>query len=311
MITLELFCMSRKKSSTTLPHITLMSVGGRGAAILDTLQHLVSDTVTRVAVGIPQSLTYAKTIEDRITLPVFRDGEDPVRASEAVALVADEVRQTVAGADMVFLMGNLSTPSNAHQVAEISRIIREQGILTCFVGATAFSFEGAAKAADVEVGMSVVTAAVDGMLVVNSEQVIASGSAERGLTQVNQVVEQVISMILDIVRTHGVINIDFADLKTTLQNAGLLFFQSAEAAEVSLDELKSSIFTHSSLTLPQPKNMKRVLYVIYAGSDVLAESVSALGEYIASQVHESARILFGFVADQKMGDRVKVVVIGA
>lgn len=301
------------KKSSSHPRIRIISIGGQGALIIDRLYHLVSRTIELVSIGLPSALAHAPHITTKIELPYMSlISNDPVAgAREVMATVEREVRGVLSGADMVFLVGNLATESNAYQVAEVANLARAQGILTCFVGRTAFPFEGATRQDLVDRAGEIVSGAVDGMIVVDSARVLGMASASEGLMQVNRVIEQAISMILDIVDTHGLINIDFADLKTTIQSAGSLFFHSVESDESNIASITDTLFVHPALRAPEVSQMKRVLYVIYAGREVLMESVSAVGNYIAGQVDQNARILFGVVSDQKLGNKVKIVLIGA
>ncbi len=307
--------MPSKKSTNTLPRITIMSIGGRGATILDRLYAIGSSQIQLVAVGMARSLEYATKIETKIELPEssgIQSGVDiPRHARESVEVCEAEIRAAVAGSDMVFLVGNLATESNVYQVATVAEIIRSMGILTCFVGATAFPFQGIMAERQVIAGEKIVSGAVDGFLLVDSGKVMTMGSAREGLVQVNRVIEQMIAMILDIVSTHGIINVDFADLKNTIRAAGPLFFQSIEEDENSIEQMKDALFLHPTLTFPAVSGLTRVVYVLYAGAGVLMDTVTEIGNYIASRVDASARIVFGVVSDEQMKGKVRVVLIGA
>jgi cell division protein FtsZ len=307
--------MPSKKYANLLPRITIMSIGGRGATILDRLHAISSPQIQLVAVGMARSLEYATKIDTKIELPKssgIQSGEDiPRHARESVEVCEAEIRAAVAGSDMVFLVGNIATESNVYQVAAVAEIIRSMSILTCFVGANAFPFQGIEALRQTVAGEKIVSAAVDGFLLVDSGKVMAMGSASEGLAQVNRVIEQMIAMILDIVSTHGIINVDFADLKTTIRSAGPLFFHSIEEDENSIEQMKDAIFLHPALTFPAVSELTRVVYVVYAGAGVLMDTITELGNYIASRVDASARIVFGVVSDEQMKGKVKVVLIGA
>ncbi|MBP9690832.1 hypothetical protein KBD81_02000 [Candidatus Woesebacteria bacterium] len=307
--------MPSKKYTNPLPRITIMSIGGRGATILDRLYAISSPQIQLVAVGMARSLEYATKIDTKIELPEsggIQSGVDiPRHARESVEVCEAEIRAAVAGSDMVFLVGNIATESNVYQVAAAAQIIRSMNVLTCFVGATAFPFQGIEAERQVMIGERLVGEAVDGFLLVDSGKVLMMGNATEGLLQVNRVIEQMITMIIDIVHTHGLINIDFADVKSVIQSAGPLFFQSVEESENEIQEIKDGLFMHPSLNVPAISQMKRVVYVLYAGSEVLMETVHEIASHIASQVHESAQILFGCVVDEQMKGKVKVVLIGA
>ncbi len=307
--------MPSKKYAHTLPRITIMSIGGRGATILDRLHAIGSPQIQLVAVGTARGLEYATQIDTKIELPEsggIQLGVDiPRHARESVEVCEAEIRAVVTGSDMVFLIGNIATESNGYQVAAVAEIIRSMGILTCFVGATAFPFQGIAAERQVIAGTRVVSDAVDGFLLVDSGKVMTIASASEGLVQVNRVIEQMIAMILDIVSTHGIINVDFADLKTTIRSAGPLFFQSVEEDENSIERMKDALFLHPALTFPAVSGLTRVVYVLYAGAGVLMDTVTEIGNYIASRVDASARIVFGVVSDEQMKGKVRVVLIGA
>jgi len=280
--------------NTASLNISLVSMGGRGANILTRLQPLEASGIKRIAIGTADALVYAQDIAKKIELPI-----DP-----------QDVREALQGSEIVLLLGNVSNEQNVNQTAKIAKIARENGALVLYVSATPFEFEGSVKLYATEQGKEILKDQVDGFLVVDSNKVLAQGGvAKEALTQVDMVISNMVNMITELVLKFGTINVDFADLKTTIQNSGGLLFNSIQGNPDNIEHIVNNIFSQSFLDT-NVQNIKKALYVIYAGPQLLIEEVQAVGEKIKARLDDQARIIFGVVEDKKMRDDLKIVFIG-
>ncbi len=287
-------------------NIVLMSIGGRGATILNRLKELDVKNVRRISVGEKKSLTYANNVTEKIELSEYI--ESNINLSNNNTL--EHLQIALKGVQVVFLIGNVQNIKNVQQTAKIAKIARENGALVLYASATPFAFEGSVKLSATEQGKEILKDQVDGFLVIDSNKVLAQGGvAKEALTQVDAVIGSMVNMITELVLKFGTINVDFADLKTTIQNSGGLLFNSIQGNPDNIEHIVNNIFSQSFLDT-NVQNIKKALYVIYAGPQLLIEEVQIIGEKIKARLDDQARIIFGVVEDKKMRNDLKIVFIG-
>ena len=134
-------------------------------------------------------------------------------------------------------------------------------------------------------------------------------SAIDAFTQIDKIIADAIVVILDIIIKHGVINVDFADLKAIVKNSGETFFNNSTSSKKEISAIVNNLFFKTNLT-SQQDYLKKVLYIIYAGKDLLMDEVKQVGEKIHKKSGGQEKIIFGVVSDDKMNGKLKIVVIG-
>lgn len=302
---------SSKKDTERVIPMTLLSVGGRGCTILDRLSNLESLGVVRAAIGIPGKAFNNLKIENKIPLPVGDHIGDEMAMRTLVTSKRDEISELLGKSKITFLIGNVSEPTNCFHVAEVATIARECGNLVIFVGSMPFSFEGAPALAAAEKNRKYLGEYADGIIAIDSNKLLTENiSASEATRRIDNTISLLINSIIDIVATYGYINVDYADLKSTIEGAGEIYFNSSVSTRGNTDSLADSLFSGSSLN-HRVDSMNRLLYVIYAKPGLLIQEIRSICEAIAERSSANARIIFGITYEETMNDSVRVVLIGA
>lgn len=300
---------------TKLPlDIKIIALGNRGCNVLERLSDLESQGIKRVAISVAGKVFNRIKIKDKIELVrnknLDRDLNVENSASEAILEVKEAITKQIDNTDAIFLLGNLTNEIICHQAKEISKIAKQRGTLVFFVSSTPFPFEGKNKLKIANEMKKVLDSAVDALLIVDNEKIMNQDIlAQEALTEVDKILAELINTIIDLVARYGIVNVDFADLKTTIQNAGEVYFNNISADKKDIDTLTDELFSKTNLTATSD-NLDKVLYVIYAGKDILLEEVNTIGDKIRAKLSTSARIIFGVVNDDEMKGKLKVVMIG-
>ncbi|HBV57788.1 MAG TPA: hypothetical protein DEB73_00755 [Candidatus Magasanikbacteria bacterium] len=295
-------------------NIKILSVGGRGANILDRLNSFDDIGIDRIAVALNSKVFSRIRVKQRIEL-TKEYNLDKVENIETVVKQSieekrGEIEKSIRGANALFLIGNLANDTTHYQVAQIAKIAKENDILTFFVGSTPFPFEGKNKIDLANKNKEFLENYVDAVLVLESAKIMMNKiSANEALTRVDKLLGEMISSLVDLVMKFGVVNVDFADLKSTIQNAGEIFFNSIDGTKSDVGGLVNDLFVKNQFANKNNK-LKKVLYVIYAGKDVLMEEIGVIGEKLKENLDSNARVIFGVINEEKMGDRLKIVLVG-
>ena len=295
--------------------IKVISIGNRGCNVLERLDNLTKKGVELGAVSVAGKVFNRLKIENKIELPYSFDIEQNRNIEEMVNRVIDEKQKEILklanGTDIVFLVSNLANKVSTIQTKEIARLFKKEGALVFFVGSTAFHFEGKARQKTVKEMKDILKKEVDALLVIDNKKVAKQKiSAIDAFTQMDKIIADAIVVILDIVIEYGVINVDFADLKTIVKNSGETFFNNSTGSKKEISAIVNNLFSKTNLT-NQQDYLKKVIYIIYAGKDLLMDEVKQIGEKIHKKSGGQGKIIFGIVNDDKMKGKLKVVVIGS
>jgi len=295
-------------------NIKVISIGGRGVNILERLNAFDKMGIDRIAIGVNEKAFSSIQVKHKIEL----HAENGLHGTNDIQSIAEnsinekrvEIEKSIKGANALFIVGNLANDTSCYQIAQVAKIAKENDILTFFVGSTPFTFEGKDKIDLANKNKLFLEEQVDAVLILESEKIMAEKiKAKEALTKVDKVLGEIITSIIDLVVKFGMINVDFADLKSTIQNAGLIFFNSVEGDKNEAAALIQDLFNKHDLVNKQ-RTLNKILYVIYAGSDLLMEEVSFIGDKLRENFNEQARIIFGVVSEEKMKNKLKIVLLG-
>lgn len=288
-----------KKDLMTI-RVTIMSIGGRGANVMERIAAMSLPGVRLVGVGARGKTFDRLVLREKIEL-----------SGRGITEKQFEIKAVVEQTDILFLLGNVAGEESAAQCDEVAKIARKCGALTFFVGAFPFAFEGRPKLRIAEDNVAMLNQSVDGVLTVDGGRLLAAGTnAQDALTKTDQVVASMIRNIVDLVMKFGVVNVDFSDLKTTVENAGEIFFNAVTVPRAEISTVASKLLSETALR-QSARKLTRALYVIYGSADLLMEEISLIGQKIVECTSDDARIIFGVVAEGEREDGVKVVLIGA
>ncbi|MFE6646792.1 cell division protein FtsZ [Nocardioides sp. NPDC057772] len=242
-------------------------------------------------------------------------GANPSVGESAAEDHADEIEEVIKGADMVFVTAGEGGGTGTGGAPVVARIARSLGALTIGVVTRPFAFEGRRRANSAEEGISKLREEVDTLIVIPNDRLLSISdrnvSVMDAFRQADQVLLQGVSGITDLITTPGLINLDFADVKSVMSNAGsaLMGIGSARGDNRSVEAAEMAV--SSPLLEASIDGAHGVLLSIAGGSDLGLFEINEAAALVADAVHQEANIIFGATIDDALGDEVRVTVIAA
>jgi cell division protein FtsZ len=241
-------------------------------------------------------------------------GSNPDMGHGAAAESRDDIKEALKGADMVFVTageGGGTGTGAAPVIAEIAK--NEIGALTVGVVTRPFSFEGTQRARQAEEGIQRLRENVDTLIVIPNEKLLTI--VERRTTildafrEADNVLRQGVQGITDLITIPGLINLDFADVRTIMQNAGSALMGIGTAAGENRAAEAAKIAISSPLLEESVEGAMGILLNITGGHDLGLFEVNEAAEIVQSAADSNSNIIFGAVIDDTLGDEVRVTVI--
>ncbi len=242
-------------------------------------------------------------------------GANPEVGGRAAEDHADEIEEVIKGADMVFVTAGEGGGTGTGGAPVVARIARSLGALTIGVVTRPFAFEGRRRANSAEEGIAALRDEVDTLIVIPNDRLLSISdrnvSVLDAFKQADQVLLQGVSGITDLITTPGLINLDFADVKSVMANAGsaLMGIGSARGEDRSVAAAEMAV--SSPLLEASIDGAHGVLLSIAGGSDLGLFEINEAAALVADSVHPEANIIFGATIDDALGDEVRVTVIAA
>ncbi len=240
-------------------------------------------------------------------------GADPSIGQEAAMESRDELKEAIKGADMVFVTAGEGGGTGTGAAPVIAEIARELGALTVGVVTRPFSFEGNKRAGSAEKGIKALADKVDTLIVIPNDKLLQVVEKRTSIVDAFRVADDVLRQgvqgITDLITVPGLINLDFADVRTIMSDAGsaLMGIGTAAADNRAAEAAKAAI--SSPLLESNVEGATGILLNITGGPDLGLFEVNEAAEIISSAADSSANIIFGAVIDEDMGDEVRVTVV--
>jgi cell division protein FtsZ len=240
-------------------------------------------------------------------------GSDPEIGKQAALESIEQIRETLKGADMVFVTAGKGGGTGTGAAPIIAEIAKEMGALTVGVVTRPFTFEGFRRIKQAESGIEELKEKVDTLIVIPNDRLLEI--AEKRTTMLDafrcadDILRQGVQGITDLITVPGIINLDFADIKTIMEEAGsaLMGIGVGVGDNRAIDAARNAI--SSPLLEASIEGAKGVLLNICGGPDMTLFEVNEAADSIASSAHKEANIIFGSTIDEVMGDEVRVTVI--
>jgi cell division protein FtsZ len=240
-------------------------------------------------------------------------GSNPDIGRRAALEDSDKIIEALEGADMVFVTTGLGGGTGTGAAPVIASLASEMGALTVAVVTQPFAFEGKRRMLQAERGLKELLESVDTLIVIPNEKLLAVAK-DAGFFEsfriADDVLRQGVQGISDIITIPGVINRDFADVKTTIAGMGYAVMGTAQrngenrAVDAAIAAMASPLLEAGAID-----GAKGILINITGSSNLKLSEVNAASSMIQNAAHEDANIIFGAVLDESMGDEVKITVI--
>jgi cell division protein FtsZ len=240
-------------------------------------------------------------------------GADPAIGLEAATESRDELKEALKGADMVFVTAGKGGGTGTGAAPVIAEIARELGALTVGVVTRPFGFEGRKRADQAEGGIKQLRDKVDTLIIIPNDRLLQVVEKRTSIVDAFRIADDVLRQgvqgITDLITVPGLINLDFADVRTIMRQAGsaLMGIGVAGGENRAADAAKAAI--SSPLLEASVEGATGILLNITGGSDMGLFEVNEAAEIIGSAADGDANIIFGAVIDEALGDQVRVTVI--
>ena len=298
--------------------IKVVGVGGGGSNAIDRMIDFGVEGVEFIALNTDiQALEVSKAPVrgqlGSILTNGLSAGSDPNVGRRAAIQDANEIAEVLEGADMVFITAGLGGGTGTGAAPVIAAIASEMGALTVAIVTRPFNFEGKRRMAIADWGIDHLLRYVDTLIVIPNEKLLALAKDApffESFKIADDFLRQAVQGISDIITTEGVINRDFADVKTTMAGMGYAVMGTASrsgpnrAVDAVMDAMASPLLEEGAID-----GARGILINITGSSSLRLSEVNAASRVIQSVAHEDANIIFGAVLDERLGDEVKATVI--
>ena len=302
-------------SQNYLAVIKVVGVGGGGCNAVNRMIEAGLKGVEFLAVNTDAQALL--TSDADVKLDIGRDltrglgaGADPDKGRQAAEDHADEIEESLKGADMVFVTAGEGGGTGTGAAPVVAKIARSLGALTIGVVTRPFSFEGHRRSSQAESGIGNLRDEVDTLIVIPNDKLLDMTDQQIAILdafkQADQVLMQGVSGITDLITTPGQINLDFADVKSVMSNAGSALMGIGRASGEDRARAAAEMAISSSID-----GARGVLLSIAGGSDLGLFEVASAANLIEAAAHDEANIIFGTIIDDALGDEVRVTVIAA
>ncbi len=311
-----------KPEVETFARIKVLGVGGSGR---NAINHMINSKVRGVefiaintdAQDLHNSLAKKKIHIGKNLTRGLGTGMNPELGRRAVDEAQEEVRESITGADMVFIACGAGGGTGSGAAPRIAQISKELGALTVAVITKPFFFEGLQRMRIAEQAIEELRSVVDAMIVIPNDRLLSiiskETTAKSAFAMCDEVLRQAVEAISDLITTPGLINIDFADVKAIMENAGPALMGIGSATGEKRAEEAAKIAINSPLLELSIAGAKGVLFSIAGGDDLTMFEIQDAAKIITESVDPGAKIIFGTIRNDgmKKGEvRITVIATG-
>jgi cell division protein FtsZ len=241
-------------------------------------------------------------------------GADPEKGRKAALEDVTRIKEAIAGADMVFITAGMGGGTGTGAAPIIAQLAKEEGALTVGVVTKPFLFEGRKRARQAEHGIALLTEHVDTLITIPNEKLLALDGEDLSFIdafrKADEVLYQAVKGISDLITQSGIVNVDFADVKTVMSNMG----RSMMGTGCAKGQGRARLAAEMAIQSPLLDNISvegatGVLINIVGGPDLKLKEMEEAASLIQQQAHEDANIIWGASIDEAAGEMVKVTVI--
>ncbi|MCA9329480.1 cell division protein FtsZ [Candidatus Saccharibacteria bacterium] len=302
----------------TFARIKVIGIGGAGGAAVNRMIEAGVDGVEFIAINTDsQALHYSKANTKihigKETTRGLGAGADPLVGENAAHESRDDIKKAIDGADMVFVTlgaGGGTGSGAGHVVAELAK---EQGILTVGFATKPFAFEGEKRRRNAESAIDKLRSAVDTLIIIPNDRLLHTIDRQTPLLEAFKVADDVLRQgvqgISDLITVHGLINLDFADVKAVMSNAGsaLMGIGRANGENRAVQAAQQAI--ESPLLEVSIDGARGVLFNVIGGNDISMHEINSAAETITAAADPDANIIFGATINPDLEDELIVTVV--
>jgi cell division protein FtsZ len=306
------------KRTESFARIKVVGVGGGGCNAINRMIEYGMQGIEFVAVNTDaQALVMSKAgtrvrIGDKHTRGLGAGG-DPENGRKAAEESAEELYEVLKGSDMVFVTAGIGGGTGTGAAPIVSQIGREVGALTIGVVTRPFTFEGARRMQTAEAGISKLKEQVDTLIAIPNDRLLQivdkRASLNDAFSVADDVLRQGIQGISELITVPGLINLDFADVRTIMSEGGAALMAVGQAAGEDRARLAAEQAITSNLLDITIDGARGILFNVTGGPDLSLFEVNQAAAIIKETAHPDVNLIFGAVIDPDMGEDIRITVI--
>jgi cell division protein FtsZ len=309
--------------SDQAPHhvdIVVVGVGGSGMNAINRMINTHVRGVRFVAMNTDAQVLALCEAPDRICLGQHHTkglgagGNASVGMRAATESTAD-IQAALSNADLVFIAAGMGGGTGTGAAPVVASIAKKMGALTVGIVTLPFTFEGTRRRRIAEQGLAELSAEIDALITVPNDRLLSTVARERNLSDAFKVADDVLRQgvqgIAEVINVPGMVNVDFADVRSVLREAGSALMSIGQGsgpdrASQAAEEATAGGFLNVSI-----RGAQRVLFNISGGEDMTLFEINEIAERIGAAVDDTADIIFGAVVDPSLNDTIRVTLIAA
>ncbi len=299
--------------------IKVIGVGGSGGNAINTMIHFGLEGVEFVTVNTDVQALNSNAAAEKVAIgsSITRGlgaGADPERGRKAALEDVTRLKEIISGADMVFVTAGMGGGTGTGAAPVVAQLAREEGALTVGVVTKPFAFEGRLRSRRAEQGIAMLGEQVDTLITIPNQKLLGLGDDEltfiEAFRKADEVLYQAVRGISDLITLDGIVNVDFADVRTVMSAMGRALMGTGMAK----GEGRARLAAEQAITSPllddiSVQGATGVLINVVGGTDMKLREVHEAASLIQEQADEDANIIFGASTDENLGDAIKVTVI--
>ena len=240
-------------------------------------------------------------------------GGNPEIGLRAADESREELRQMISGADMVFVTAGMGGGTGSGASSVVAQVAREEGALTIGVVTRPFTFEGSQRRRNAEQAIEALQSSVDTLITIPNDRLLQiagkTASVKQAFSMADDVLRQGIQGISELITIPGLINLDFADVKTIMQDGGAALMAIGRASGENRAREAAERAIHSALLDVSIEGARSIIFNIKGGEDMSLFEVNEAAEVIRANAHPECNIIFGAVIDPNATDDIQLTVI--
>ena len=294
--------------------IKVVGVGGAGGSAIDRMKEVGLSGVEFVAVNTDAQALHHSAADTKVHIGKgLGAGGDPEKGREAADESREEIDKALDGADMVFITLGAGGGTGSGAGPIVAEEARKKDILTVGVATKPFTFEGAKRRDNAELAIDKLAHQVDALITIPNDRLLQTIDPRTPLLETFKIADDVLRQgvqgISELITEHSLINLDFADVKAIMKNAGSALMGIGRASGENRAVLAAQQAVESPLIEVRIEGARGVLFSVAGGYDMSMSEIQEAAEVITGSVSPDANIIFGAAIRPELGDEIVVTVV--
>lgn len=310
--------MEVKPKIETFARIKVLGIGGSGTNAVNRMTQLGIRGVEFISINTDAQALHNNQADKKVHIGKgvtkgLGSGMNPDLGRQAAEESVEELEEVIDNADMIFITCGLGGGTGSGAAPIVAELAKNKGVLTVGVVTKPFTFEGSKRKEVAETAYDNLKDKVDAIISIHNDRILQIIDKKTSLIDafktVDEVLRQGIAGISDLITTHGIVNADFADVKSIMQDAGTALMGIGRASGENRAQEAAKAAINSPLLEMTIDGAKGVLFNITGGASLGMFEIDEAAKVITKSIDSDAKVKFGAVIDDSLGDEVRITVI--